>query len=1228
MNLFTITGKIALEGVEQSVSDLERVRKAGKNVDIGVTESTKSIKKDVKSAETSLTESFKRIGQVIGSVFAVHKIKQFGMDVVQTSANIQAETAQFEASFGTMSDSATEMFQRVADSTGVLATRLRVTGTKAFSQFKGAGLDANEALAKTETFLNIASDAAAYYDISLEDAEARIRSFVRGNVEAGDAIGLFTSESQRNSYAMEMYGAKWVNLTEAQKQNLMLNVAKDIYDQSGATGQAAREMDGYANVVGNLKEAWRQFKGSLGVDLLSRVIPVLQRLTESMLTWGDKIKYAKEKLKEKREELAKYKDALGTAVALILSFGLALGAFKLIEGAVTLIKKLKDIILILNAVMMDNPTALVIALLVALAGAFIYLWNNNEKFRQKITEVWNSLQGVIQPVIDKLIPILDQLTDWFTRAYDQVIVPFCQDVLAELQNFWNELSLIWDEFVNAIQPIIDVFVLLGDTIWNTITNTILPIINDFFGSFSNGTRQVDEDLTGVQGIFDTVFNFINGILDGFISFLNEKVIPAITAVANFISENVDTIQSCVDGGMKAVQGIIEVITGSIRGDWETAWKGIQNIIDGVWQSITSIVDFAVTAVKKLIHWDDVVETCKTKWGEFSDNIGGAWETAKTKTSNGITAVKNFIHWDDIVETCKSAWGEFQKAIADSWDAIIKFIPEKINAMWEGIKEGFTWVKEKAVGIWDGVTGIFKFDKKDYEEEGANVTEGVAAGIENKAAQAKVEKASTSLGSRIGRWIKRTLRIESPSKVMRDEVGVYISEGIAVGIKDGEYYVADSIDELVEYGIMPITDKATEAIEESKPSILESLMGMFNNVTTNLEPVTEAIKKLLKGDLDGFKELGEAIGKMLGTGIEEGVASTTDNGGTGESGGTDDGGKNVPKETPAWVQKWKDVAKNFEKSKGSFIKTCGAIAEAMNSALSDLDTFITPLYDGIVALQEQRAQNSINAIEKEQKATFEAWDEELNQFKEKVSEEEEILDEQYRKGLLTTNQYNAEKKRLDDQVTKAEKENSKKRELAERELAKKKDDINRKQFEANKKTQLANIWINTATAIMTSFAQMGWVGGLVAMGLLTAQAGIETALINEQQYESALAEGGIVDKPTRALVGEDGAEAVVPLENNLGWTQRLAELLFPMIETASFKNIAYGELGVVKEDIYNLRDVIGDKLDNLRDMLDEKLNIIIGKNPQLVLDSGVLVGEIRETIDYNLGEMSRMRSRGN
>lgn len=40
----------------------------------------------------------------------------------------------------------------------------------------------------------------------------------------------------------------------------------------------------------------------------------------------------------------------------------------------------------------------------------------------------------------------------------------------------------------------------------------------------------------------------------------------------------------------------------------------------------------------------------------------------------------------------------------------------------------------------------------------------------------------------------------------------------------------------------------------------------------------------------------------------------------------------------------------------------------------------------------------------------------------------------------------------------------------------------------------------------------------------------------------LASGGVVDRPTIAMVGERGREAVVPLENNTGWMSKLAKML--------------------------------------------------------------------------------------
>jgi len=204
MELFRIFGTIGLNGTDSVNHDLGDVT--------GNAEQTAN----------KIAGAFKKIGAAVVAYFAVNKIKDFGVKIVQTAATVQAETAQFEAAFKDLAGTATDMFNRVSEATGVFATRLQVTGTKAFSQLKGAGLDANDALKQTEVFLNLAADAAAYYDISLEDAEARIRSFMRGNVEAGDAIGLFTSESQRNQYAVEMYGKKWIALTEAQKQLLML----------------------------------------------------------------------------------------------------------------------------------------------------------------------------------------------------------------------------------------------------------------------------------------------------------------------------------------------------------------------------------------------------------------------------------------------------------------------------------------------------------------------------------------------------------------------------------------------------------------------------------------------------------------------------------------------------------------------------------------------------------------------------------------------------------------------------------------------------------------------------------------------------------------------------------------------------------------------------------------------------------------------------------------------
>lgn len=63
----------------------------------------------------------------------------------------------------------------------------------------------------------------------------------------------------------------------------------------------------------------------------------------------------------------------------------------------------------------------------------------------------------------------------------------------------------------------------------------------------------------------------------------------------------------------------------------------------------------------------------------------------------------------------------------------------------------------------------------------------------------------------------------------------------------------------------------------------------------------------------------------------------------------------------------------------------------------------------------------------------------------------------------------------------------------------------------------------------------------AIGIINKIPGVSISAISQLQVPQ-LAEGGVVDKPTMSLIGEAGKEAVVPLENNLGWISKLAGMI--------------------------------------------------------------------------------------
>lgn len=543
----------AFEEAEKASKDFENaLDKAEKGVD-DLGDEAKSSKKQVgdfgdeidkasdkaESSGSRIPSALKKIAGAVAVAFAVDKIVDFGTQLVNTAATVQAQNAQFEATFKDMQGAAEEAFGRVSETTGIVSERLQEQGTKAFSMFKGAGADANTALADTERFLNIAADAAAYYDISLEEASERVLGLAKGNFENGDAIGVFTNELQRNEAAMGKYGKNFKDLTEAQKQSLMLDIAEQTYEMSGAMGQASRESDGLENVMGNLKSEWKQFTAALGSPLLNVAIDVIKSLTD--------------KLGGLKENITAFLNENGPAIEEFLG--------KIIDGIGTFIETIV-------------PSLMNIA--TAIAPVLLQIFTQLAPIFQQVAE---TLLPLFEQIVTTVMPILQQLISAIMPALTEIITAFLP-VLRPV------VDLISAFFATVVQPLVP----LIQTIAGIVAGALSDAFSQIAGIFNSVSTALGPILIKLGQMINTVGTFLIPIIQQLADTFG-------TVLGNAIS----AIQPIIDNFLQLLSGVIDFIAGVFSGDWQRAWDGIVQIFKSVINRIPDFFEFVINAIIATIN---------------------------------------------------------------------------------------------------------------------------------------------------------------------------------------------------------------------------------------------------------------------------------------------------------------------------------------------------------------------------------------------------------------------------------------------------------------------------------------------------------------------------------------------------------------------------------------------------------------------------------------------------
>lgn len=440
--------------------------------------------------------------------------------------------------------------------------------------------------------------------------------------------------------------------------------------------------------------------------------------------------------------------------------------------------------------------------------------------------------GGVGSLIEKLLPVIvDAIPDVIENLLPKLLTSGTNIVLTLVQGM-----------AAAIPSLLKVL--------NQLLAIVLEKIPEFFNNISElfsgegAANMMDMLLTLFNSIATGMISNLPIILNSLINMLAQILIFLVTQIPSIVSTIVSVIPAIVNGLLQAIPTLIQAIPPIIDALVNGLLACIPNIIDTGVKLITALVDnlseiinTIVAVIPEIItnlvnaiqdHLPDIIDAGVELIGALFNNLPEIINTIVRAIPPIITALINglldFI--PDIVDTgvklIIALVGNLPQIIITIVRAIPKIIAgiigALINAIPKIIATGFklliSIIKNLPQIIAKIITAIPAIIKalidgfgdylSDMADIGLNLIKGLWNGIKNAGAWLR-DKISGFFGGVVDS-IKDFFGIASPSKLMRDQVGKFIAQGIWVGFNKED--PMDQINRDIRYGMKKLDTTMT------------------------------------------------------------------------------------------------------------------------------------------------------------------------------------------------------------------------------------------------------------------------------------------------------------------------------------------------------------------------------------------------------------------------------------
>lgn len=432
--------------------------------------------------------------------------------------------------------------------------------------------------------------------------------------------------------------------------------------------------------------------------------------------------------------------------------------------------------------------------------------------------------------------------------------------------------------------------ILREDLLAPIVDSITPVVKDIVTWIIDNMAIVEPIVVGVAIAFGTLATAlsIGGIISGVtkaMALLNTTLLanPIVLVVAalaglaaglTYAYQNSETFRNIVNAAFEAVWTVVSPIVESIKNALVQAWELIQVVwayCEPFFTTIWNNLKIGVELVRLTLG-----NAFQTAWAVIKNVwsvVSGFFQTVWNTIAGIFSVVKSVLTGDfrgawDGIKGIVSGWASYFQStwnsIKNIFGTVTSFFRTTFSNAWSAIKGIFSNWGSYFSGLWENITSGFGDLPSKIKSIGSDIVRGLWNGINDMVSW--VGNKIQSFGDSVLSGLKRFFGIASPSKLMRDEIGRYLAEGVGVGIDENAEAALEPMEalknDLTAFDGMEVSKSINLSGNIAQTGIvrlMEQMNGLYELVNNYLPGIAENSKKNIY--LDKRRLVGELASDM-------------------------------------------------------------------------------------------------------------------------------------------------------------------------------------------------------------------------------------------------------------------------------------------------------------------------------------------------------------------------------